>query len=172
MKGRGHFVPFKERGRAHGHEETHRLNKTLLDFGIDRRKQCPVNALLTDTLILANTGKKPLRVRLYYPYRSHKFSLLFNKKEKAIVVEMVVKLTTVIDQPVYIEVEDIGHTLLNIKLESELSTLFDYEEIAVQGPAIGIGGFGRVFKGTWRGGEVAVKVLKDQNPSEPQEPQR
>lgn len=113
MKGRGHFVPFKERGRAHGHEETHRvaaprigepigegtptthhilselttlfvlplhtqLNKTLLDFGIDRRKQCPVNALLTDTLILANTGKKPLRVRLYYPYRSHKFSLLFN----------------------------------------------------------------------------------------------
>lgn len=85
---------------------------------------------------------------------------------------MVVKLTTVIDQPVYIEVEDIGHTLLNIKLESELSTLFDYEEIAVQGPAIGIGGFGRVFKGTWRGGEVAVKVLKDQNPSEPQEPQR
>ncbi len=41
-------------------------------------------------------------------------------------------------------VSGIGHTLLHIKLESELSTLLDYEEIAVQGPAIGIGGFGRV----------------------------
>lgn len=42
--------------------------------------------------------------------------------------------------------------------------MLDYEEITINGPPIGVGGFGKVFRGHWRGAEVAVKVLRDQNP--------
>jgi len=42
--------------------------------------------------------------------------------------------------------------------------MLDYEEITISGPPIGVGGFGKVFRGSWRGSEVAVKVLRDQNP--------
>jgi serine/threonine protein kinase len=59
---------------------------------------------------------------------------------------------------------DQGHIVLNVKKEAELSTMLDYEEITINGPPIGVGGFGKVFRGHWRGAEVAVKVLRDQNP--------
>jgi len=54
--------------------------------------------------------------------------------------------------------------VLKVKKESELSTMLDYEEITIKGPPIGVGGFSKVFKGSWRGSVVAVKVLRDQNP--------
>lgn len=148
------------------------LDKTFLDFGVDSHKQCPINAVLTDVLMLENTGRDKVEFRFHHTLRNHKMSLLFTPnrgtikpgKAKEIKVELVMKITTTINEPVVIEAVDQGHIVLNVKKEAELSTMLDYEEITINGPPIGVGGFGKVFRGHWRGAEVAVKVLRDQNP--------
>ncbi len=62
-------------------------------------------------------------------------------------------------------------------MESELSTLLDFEELVLKEPPIGegtrnitsqvlfinrftVGSFGVVFRGNWRGMEVAIKMMK------------
>jgi len=148
------------------------VDKTHLDFGLDQHKQYPVNELHSDILLLENQSEEKVEFRIHHTLRNHKMSLLFTPKKgtikpgnvKEIKVELVIKITTTIDEPVVLEAVGKGHAVLHIKKESELSTMLDYEEITISGPPIGVGGFGKVFRGSWRGSEVAVKVLRDQNP--------
>jgi len=44
-----------------------------------------------------------------------------------------------------------------------LSTKLWYEEVSFAGPSVAEGSFGKVFKGEWRGVEVAVKRMKEQD---------
>jgi serine/threonine protein kinase len=148
------------------------LSKTSLDFGLDVHDQCPVNELLVDTIIFENVGKHTLEYYIHQPLRNHKYSILFTpitakikpKQKLEVRVEMIFKVTTVLDEEIHVEVLEKGHTVIALKRESELSTFLDYEEITISGKPIGVGGFGKVFKGKWRGARVAVKVMKDQNP--------
>eukprot|EP00727_Mastigamoeba_balamuthi_P003949 m51a1_g13551 putative serine-threonine protein (351) ;mRNA; r:112-1785 len=59
-------------------------------------------------------------------------------------------------------VRDYSFTLA---LESALSCRLDYDELEVS-KVVGEGAFGIVYRGLWRGQEVAVKILKQQLPSE------
>eukprot|EP01105_Mastigella_eilhardi_P001538 TRINITY_DN11839_c1_g1_i1.p1 TRINITY_DN11839_c1_g1~~TRINITY_DN11839_c1_g1_i1.p1 ORF type:complete len:966 (-),score=186.81 TRINITY_DN11839_c1_g1_i1:155-3052(-) len=54
------------------------------------------------------------------------------------------------------------HTLLPINVSSMPSQRVDPDEVQVFRPPIGEGAFGAVFRGTWRGQEVAAKVMKNQ----------
>eukprot|EP01105_Mastigella_eilhardi_P001983 TRINITY_DN123_c0_g1_i8.p1 TRINITY_DN123_c0_g1~~TRINITY_DN123_c0_g1_i8.p1 ORF type:complete len:1797 (+),score=311.67 TRINITY_DN123_c0_g1_i8:24-5393(+) len=56
-----------------------------------------------------------------------------------------------------------SYTNLALKINSKISLKLDPEEIHLFNPAIGEGGFGTVFKGHWRGQEVAAKVIKNQD---------
>lgn len=58
--------------------------------------------------------------------------------------------------------EELGVLLLCFKIESDLSQSLDYDEIQL-GQKIGEGGFGTVYKGTWRGNECAVKILENED---------
>jgi len=60
------------------------------------------------------------------------------------------------------EEEEISHFYISFKIESELSTSLDFDEIKLDEP-IASGGFGTVFKATWRDSEVAVKMLNIQD---------
>lgn len=45
-------------------------------------------------------------------------------------------------------------------------SLQDPDEITLEKPPIGDGSFGTVYKGDWRGQQVAIKILKNQHPLE------
>eukprot|EP01119_Soliformovum_irregulare_P011469 TRINITY_DN2876_c0_g1_i1.p1 TRINITY_DN2876_c0_g1~~TRINITY_DN2876_c0_g1_i1.p1 ORF type:complete len:698 (-),score=190.67 TRINITY_DN2876_c0_g1_i1:105-2198(-) len=57
--------------------------------------------------------------------------------------------------------EESGILYLSYKVESELSSSLDYDEIEV-GQQLAKGGFGTVFKGVWRNAECAIKELNVQ----------
>lgn len=52
--------------------------------------------------------------------------------------------------------------MLSADIQSQLTTKLDSDELTLYSPAIGDGSFGTVFRGEFRGLEVAIKVLKFQ----------
>jgi serine/threonine protein kinase len=61
---------------------------------------------------------------------------------------------------------------LSFRIESDLSTSFDYDDLEL-GKQLARGGFGTVYNAKWRGSEVAVKMLsQDMVPEEKEQVQR
>ncbi|KAH3745821.1 protein serine/threonine kinase [Pelomyxa schiedti] len=50
---------------------------------------------------------------------------------------------------------------LSVRLESTLSTSLDPDELQLEERPIGEGGYGIVFRGTWRGQNIAAKIVKN-----------
>jgi hypothetical protein len=57
--------------------------------------------------------------------------------------------------------DECGHLYCYFRLESELSSIIDYDELEM-GDKVAKGGFGTVYKASWRGNTVAVKKLNVQ----------
>jgi hypothetical protein len=81
---------------------------------------------------------------------------------KVLQVRIVMLCTTAQNIAIKVSVDDesVGE-LPPIRVESELSTALDFDEVAVQ-KRIGEGANGVVFAGTWRGQPVAVKLLRQE----------
>lgn len=52
--------------------------------------------------------------------------------------------------------------MLKMDVESKLTTKLDFDEVKLSLPPIGEGAYGTVYRGQWRGVDVAVKMLKVQ----------
>eukprot|EP01107_Rhizomastix_libera_P002924 TRINITY_DN15098_c0_g1_i1.p1 TRINITY_DN15098_c0_g1~~TRINITY_DN15098_c0_g1_i1.p1 ORF type:complete len:1328 (+),score=282.58 TRINITY_DN15098_c0_g1_i1:19-4002(+) len=89
------------------------------------------------------------------PGESHTFSI-------AIILYVTKKATAV----VFVETKGHGYGTLSIGMESEESAMISYSEI-IKEKVIGEGGFGIVYKGKYRGMDVAVKEIKSWGISDP-----
>jgi len=149
--------------------------QNALTFGLGNH-QAPVNTEMTEVVTLKNNTKNSIIFNLTAP-KSHKYKFEFEPRiatlKPRVYVEVTVKLTVlctaVFETDVLImnckgtEDSPIPECFIALKvnLESALSTSIDYEEIQLQENPIGEGGYGVVFRGTWRGRDVAVKVVKN-----------
>lgn len=141
--------------------------------------QAPVGTPIEDTFILRNKTADIQYFKVNIPDPFWKLSIEADKKEGAvkpgheldITVKLTVNCTAHIDTYVKVisckkqndgSMVDIGSHSITVILDSALSSSLDYDELYLIRPQIGEGSYGIVFKGEWRGQQVAVKLLKNQ----------
>lgn len=158
------------------------LSKTNLDFGLPEETQLEIGVAYEDSFTVTYLGQKSksqttsgaIDLKLHHASVNHKFSLkctpegekLKSGKSVTFHVQLIVHCTTTINADVAVAVMDSGCCKLNIAKKSVLSTYIDYEDVAIQPNPIGEGGYSKVYVGVWRGTEVAVKILKNQQLSD------
>jgi len=77
-------------------------------------------------------------------------------EEIGIELSITMMCTTTLQIPLLVVTEQ-GYATVYIEAESQLSTRLDADEIEM-GSVLGVGGYGTVYRGFWRGVDVAVKV--------------
>jgi hypothetical protein len=143
------------------------LSKSVLCFTpavtVEVAKEC------TDTIVLRNHSMKEIRVALLPVPMSHKFTLVSKpdaptpvppKGELVLHFAITLHCTTTITLDVPLELGE-GGTKARISgvVTSAPSYLLDFDEIKM-GAKLGDGASASVFKGTWRGVDVALKCFR------------
>lgn len=138
--------------------------------------QCPVESVMSQTLTITNRSKHSIYFQFILPPKTHKAEIQFNpifgkiKKKQVMDVRVSIQFFCTakwITQPLLTATKSLEgdkkvHCPLDLKLDSMLSTKLSFDEVEIEGPAIGEGSYGTVYKGEWRGLKVAVKKLKVQ----------
>ncbi|KAH3760936.1 protein serine/threonine kinase [Pelomyxa schiedti] len=152
------------------------VSVTSISLGLNGHR-ASVDQHLEETVILTNTSKKYISFK-WFPPATYKINTLFEPAagiippsgETRVKIGASILCTTALDSSlilaasvghVYAE-RPLQHISLPIKIESKLSTKLDPDEIVLHPPPIGEGSFGFVYRGEWRGQQVAVKILKNQ----------
>lgn len=154
------------------------LSKTKLDFNLNLN-QMRVGQTYVDTFVLSinqqssyiDNNSSSVTFTMHPPL-SPKFSVIYTpesgevRKDKPVEVKVLLTshMTTEVEIITGIELTQLQlHTFITQHLVSEISPLIDFDELLFDFQNIvGDGSYGTVFKGTYRGQEVAVKVLKVQ----------
>eukprot|EP01105_Mastigella_eilhardi_P022465 TRINITY_DN5525_c0_g1_i5.p1 TRINITY_DN5525_c0_g1~~TRINITY_DN5525_c0_g1_i5.p1 ORF type:complete len:546 (+),score=95.78 TRINITY_DN5525_c0_g1_i5:718-2355(+) len=168
------FNPTTSREMEFGEEFPLTPSKTTLNFGCVSHT-APVGENITDTITFTNHSSSCVTMKPYSP-NNPRFQLRFSplvctlEPGESVDVEFIMNLQCTTRLlgfiPVAVSTEREWtapecHAMLQLMLESKLSTKLDFEEITLQ-DLLGEGGYGVVYKGNWRGQEVAVKVVKNQ----------
>lgn len=150
-----------------------------LTFDLGSR-QAPVDEELRQIITIRNSsGNK--QSFCFEPIPSGKYSIsaepqegkIPSGKEVTVLIKMTVLCTTEfkLELPLIFWKGDLKdaekaarkHAMLTAEIESQLTTKLDSDELTLYSPPVGEGSFGTIYRGDYRGTDVAVKVLKYQN---------
>ncbi|ELP92233.1 serine-threonine protein kinase, putative [Entamoeba invadens IP1] len=157
-----------------------KMSNWTLDFGLKSSKAI-VDTAYTQKLDIMNSSSKTY----YFEFLinpSHCYELEINpirqtlKPGYAVSVEFKITMicTAVVSHEIGIVAMDVDDNeketaKLKLVIESDLSTKLDHTELKPIMPPIGEGAFGLVFRGTYRGTEVAIKKMKARNLTDEQQ---
>ena len=99
---------------------------------------------------------------------SHKFvfkaspfqGTLKKGQQESIKLTINIRCTTKLKEKLAVAAKGTGYVELRVPIITMLSTHLDWDEIEMDPDPIGDGAFGTVWRGNWRGTDVAVKRLK------------
>ncbi|EKE41936.1 hypothetical protein ENUP19_0082G0082 [Entamoeba nuttalli] len=149
------------------------VNKTVIDFVNEDIIEIPVNEKSIDTIVIGNLGKSPIKILFSLKEGTNdKFTLETNPSNLIIrkgvacpfKICIIPKCSCFIEEDLIIMVHELKtgkNQCINLRLivKTQISTILDYDEVKEE-EKIGEGGFGIVFKGKFRGNEVAIKKMK------------
>eukprot|EP00727_Mastigamoeba_balamuthi_P007048 m51a1_g2964 putative tyrosine protein (486) ;mRNA; r:688377-689938 len=153
------------------------LSKSMLYFGRET-SQAPLDTALSETFTIRNRTKQHRHFAFSMPVENEKFSLVLSPcsgslrpgqvvhVEATITVHCTTKMAVHVPLVLSPPALDQPALVLTLVLESVLSWRLDYDELLVSGMPVGEGSYGIVFRGEWRGQEVAIKLLKSQDPDD------
>jgi serine/threonine protein kinase len=143
----------------------------LLSFGVAKSARYPVNVQLIERITLTNNSATDKNFAFYVPRDENRFKLVLvpgygvikPSESTQIEVRFTLLMTTTVSRKIKFEVLGCGEQIIPLNVSGDVSTRLDPNEIDILGKPIGQGAFGTVYRGSYRGTQVAVKVLARQN---------